>query len=197
MNRLCFVLLGSLLSCVLPACRNAAPTLAAPAPLPTVAKVDLARYAGTWHEVSRLPNAFQKSCLRSMAEYTALPDGSIQVKNTCYKAKGRTAVITGRATPVPGSRNARLQVKFRGFASLAPVAEEGNYWIIALDPQYRWAMVGTPDRKFLWMLSRQPQLPFPAYQHLKAKARELGFDVSKLLPEDAAPDGLVKLRKGS
>src|SRR6478735_565503 len=126
MNRACLLLLVSLLTCVLPACRSTAPAPPAPAPLPTVAKVDLARYAGTWHEVSRLPNAFQKSCLRSMAEYTSLPDGSIQVRNICYKAKGRTSVITGRATPVPGSNNARLQVKFQGLASLAPVAEEGN-----------------------------------------------------------------------
>ncbi len=190
------LLLLSLAGCFLPACRSTTAP-ADHAPLPTVAKVDLARYAGTWHEVSRLPNFFQKSCLRSMAEYTALPDGSIKVRNTCYKARGRTSGITGKAVPVPGSNNARLRVKFGGLASLAPVAEEGNYWIIALDPQYRWAMVGTPDRKFLWMLSRQPQLPFPAYQQLKAKAKELGFDVSNLLPEDAAPDGLAKMRRNS
>ena len=184
-----------LLLAALPACRSTAPAAAAPAPLPTVAKVDLVRYAGSWHEVSRLPNFFQKSCVRSMAEYTALPDGTIQVRNTCYKTKGRTSGITGKATPVPGSHNARLQVKFGGFASLAPVPEEGNYWIIALDPQYRWAMVGTPDRKYLWMLARQPQLPFTVYRELKARARQLGFDTSRLLPEDAAPPGLADLRK--
>lgn len=198
MHRACFLLLAVFMPLVMPACRNTVPGVPAPpAPLPTVAKVDLARYAGTWHEVSRLPNPFQKSCLRSVAEYTLLPDGSLKVKNTCYKAKGRTDSTTGRATAVPGSKNTRLQVELRGLPSLAPAAPEGNYHILALDPQYRWAMVGTPDRKFLWMLSRQPQLPFPAYQQLKAKARELGFDVSKLLPEDAAPDELVKLRKGS
>jgi len=192
-----FLPLLALLTFALPACRSTPKTSPGThPPLPTVDKVDLAKYAGSWHEVSRLPNFFQKSCVRSMAEYTALPDGTVQVRNTCYKKKGRTSGITGIAVPVPGSNNARLKVKFGGLAALAPVPEDGNYWIMDLDPQYSWAMVGTPDRKFLWMLARQPQLPYPVYTALKAKAKALGFDVSKLLPEDAAPPGLVDLRKG-
>ena len=179
----------------LPACHTTAPTVKSHAALPVVAKVDLTRYAGTWHEVSRLPNRFQKSCLHSTAEYTPLPNGGIQVRNTCYKAKGRMSVITGTATPVTGSGNAKLKVKFGGFAALAAVPEEGNYWIVALDPAYRWSMVGTPDRKFLWMLSRQPSLSFPIYRQLKQQAKELGFDTGKLLPEDDAPPGLVDLRR--
>ncbi len=179
----------------LPSCRTAQPVAGAQAPLPVVAKVDLKRYAGSWHEVARLPNFFQKSCVRSTAEYTALPDGSIEVRNTCYKVKGRRSGIVGNAVPVPGSGNAKLKVKFGGLAGLAPAAEEGNYWIIALDPQYRWAMVGTPDRKYLWMLARQPSLPFTTYRQLKLQAKELGFDTTKLLPEAAAPPGLADLRK--
>lgn len=185
----------ALLLAVLPACRTALTPSKINAFLPVVAKVDLKRYAGSWHEVSRLPNRFQKSCVRSMAEYTPLPDGTLQVRNTCYKDKGRTSEISGEAVPVADSGNAKLKVKFRGLASLAPVPEEGNYWILALDPQYRWAMVGTPDRRFLWMLSRQPTLPFPVYHQLKQQAKELGFDTGELLPEDAAPPGLVDLRK--
>ncbi len=189
------LILPVLIATGLPACRGTAPPSKAYPALPTVTKVDLIRYAGTWHEVSRLPNRFQKTCLRSTAEYTPLPDGTVQVRNTCYKAKGRTSGITGTATAVEGSGNAKLKVKFGGFAALAPVPEDGNYWILALDPQYRWAMVGTPDRQFLWMLARQPQVPFPVYRQLKQKAKDLGFDTGKLLPEDAAPPGLVKLRQ--
>ncbi len=190
------LLLISGVLCFLPSCRSLSPAPAVPhPPLPTVAKVDLAKYAGSWFEVSRLPNFFQKSCVRSMAEYTALPDGTVQVRNTCYKAKGRTSSVTGTATPVEGSGNARLKVKFGGLASLAPVPEKGNYWVIALDPQYRWAMVGTPDRKFLWMLARQPQLPYPVYLQLKTQAKSLGFDITRLLPEASAPPGLAALRK--
>lgn len=184
--------LAAMAALVLPSCRSTKLAAEGHPPLPTVARVDLKRYSGMWHEVSRLPNPFQKSCVRSTAEYTPLPEGKVAVKNTCYKAKGRTAGITGTAEPVPGSNNARLRVKFGGFAALAPVPDDGNYWIIALDAQYRWAMVGTPDRKFLWMLARQPQLPFPIYRQLKQQASDLGFDVGKLIPEDKAPAGLVQ-----
>lgn len=185
------VLLAGLAAFCFSSCRSTTAPPKPAAPLPSVAKVDLKRYAGTWHEISRLPNRFQKTCVRSTAEYTPLPDGTVQVKNTCYKSKGRTSDITGTATPVPGSKNARLRVKFEGLAALAPVPEEGNYWIIDLDPQYRWAMVGTPDRQFLWILARQPQLPFPVYRQLKQKAKELGFDINRLIPEDIAPAGLA------
>ena len=107
----------------------AASTATAADPLPTVPHVDLSRYAGTWHEVARLPNWFQRACEQSRAEYTPCGDGSLRVKNTCLKAKGRSSSIEGIATPVPGSGNARLRVKFGGFAALVPVAAEGNYWI--------------------------------------------------------------------
>ena len=118
--------------------------------------------------------------------YTPCGDGSLKVKNTCLKAKGRSSSIEGSATPVPGSGNARLRVKFGGFAALVPVAAEGNYWIIALgegepDGPYEWAMVGTPDRRFLWILARQPCLPPEVLADLKAQARSLGFDVASLV----------------
>ena len=161
-------------------------TAAAADSLPTVPHVDLGRYAGTWHEIARLPNWFQRSCERSQARYTPCGDGSLKVENTCLKAKGRSSSIEGIATPVPGSGNARLRVKFGGLASLVPVARDGNYWIIALgegepDAPYEWALVGTPDRRFLWILARQPCLPPEVLADLKAQARCLGFDVGSLV----------------
>ncbi len=154
--------------------------------LPTVPYVDLGRYAGTWHEIARLPNWFQRSCERSQARYTPCGDGSLKVENTCLKARGRSSSIEGIATPVPGSGNARLRVKFGGLAALVPVARDGNYWIISLgegepDAPYEWALVGTPDRRFLWILARQPCLPPEALADLKAQARCLGFDVGSLV----------------
>ncbi len=161
-------------------------TAVAAEPLPTVPYVDLGRYAGTWHEIARLPNWFQRSCERSQALYTPCGDGSLKVENTCLKAKGRSSSIEGIATPVPGSGNARLRVKFGGLASLVPAARDGNYWIISLgegepDAPYEWALVGTPDRRFLWILARQPCLPPEVLADLKAQARCLGFDVASLV----------------
>jgi apolipoprotein D and lipocalin family protein len=89
--------------------------------------------------------------------------------------------VVGRAEPVPCSGNARLRVRFGGLAALVPVPREGNYWIIALDDDYRFAMVGTPDRRFLWILARDTCLPPDVFAGLVAQARCLGFDVDRLV----------------
>lgn len=150
-------------------------------PLPTAGNVDLARYAGPWHEVARLPNAFQRSCIGATARYTLEADGSVTVVNTCRTARGRCRSIEGRAEAVPCSGNARLRVRFSGLAGLMPVARDGNYWIIAVDHDYQWALVGTPDRRFLWILAREPSLPPDVYAMLVERARCLGFDVDRLV----------------
>lgn len=151
------------------------------APLPTVPSVDLARYAGTWHEIARLPNLFQASCARSQARYEPRADGSLTVVNSCVSCRGRCREVVGSADPVPCSGNARLRVRFGGFAALVPVPREGNYWIISLDDDYRWAMVGTPDRRFLWILARDTWLAPEVYAGLVERARCLGFDISRLV----------------
>ena len=151
-------------------------------PLPTVQTVDLGRYTGTWHEIARLPNSFQRENERARAEYTAQTDGSLRVVNTAIRPDGSTREARGRAEVVPGSGNARLRVKFEGLAALAPNPKEGNYWIIALDQdRYDHVMVGTPDRKFLWILARSEQLDPQTSRQLAARAQELGFPVAKLI----------------
>lgn len=154
---------------------------AARRPLPTAEHVDLARYAGTWHEVARLPNPFQRTCVGATARYTLLADGGVAVVNTCRTSRGRCRSIEGRAEAVPCSGNARLRVRFAGLAGLMPVSREGNYWIIAVDDDYTWALVGTPDRRFLWILSREPALPPEIFGMLVDRARGLGFDVDRLV----------------
>jgi apolipoprotein D and lipocalin family protein len=150
-------------------------------PLPTVRHVDLGRYAGTWHEIARLPNMFQRSCASARADYTPCGDGTIRVVNTCFRADGRCSTVEGWAEPVPGTGNARLRVKFGGLAALVPASRQGNYWIIALDDDYQWAMVGTPDRRFLWILARNPCLPRETFDDLKRRACCLGFAVENLV----------------
>ncbi len=163
---------------VLSACAGMEPT----EPLPTATSVDLARYTGTWYEIARLPMWFQRHCVDSKAIYTNRPDGAVGVHNECVTDTGGLDQIEGVATVVDQKTNARLTVVFDNFfARLFGSSREGNYWIIDLDPDYRTSVVGTPDRRFLWILSRTPHLDDATYQRLVERARQLGFSVSDLI----------------
>lgn len=151
-------------------------------PLTTVALVDLSRYSGTWYEIARLPMWFQRHCVDSKAIYTARPDGTVGVHNECETDTGGLDQVDGVATVVDQKTNARLTVGFDNFfARLFGSSRQGNYWILDLDPDYRVAMVGTPDRRYLWILSRTPRLDEPTYELLVAKALGLGFPVRDLI----------------
>ena len=150
--------------------------------LPTVASVDLARYAGTWYEIARLPMWFQRHCVDSKAIYTSRPDGRIGDHNECLTDSGGVDQAEGVATVIDPKTNARLTVVFDNFfARLFGSSRDGNYWILALDPEYRTALVGTPDRRFLWILSRAPQLEEVTYQRLVEQAKDLGFPIRDLI----------------
>lgn len=148
-----------------------APALAAAdaAPLPTVAQVDLARYAGAWYEIALLPNRFQRQCVADTQARYRLDGERVEVLNRCRRADGSVEDIKGHAKVVQGSGNARLRVSF-----FWPFY--GDYWVLALDPDYRHVLVGAPSRKYAWVLSRTPQLDDAALQALLDRAAELGFD---------------------
>ena len=151
-------------------------------PLQTVASVNLTRYAGTWYEIARLPMWFQRHCIDSKAIYTIRPDGTIGVHNECVTDAGGLDQADGIATIVDTNTNAKLAVTFDNFfARLVGPSRDGNYWILDLDPDYQTALVGTPDRRYLWMLSRSPQLDDVTYQRLVGKAQQLGFPVSDFI----------------
>ncbi len=144
-------------------------------PLPTVDNVDLARYQGKWFEIERLPTRFQRKCVEgSIADYQLNENGTVAVKNTCYKKDGWSS-ITGVARVVDATTRAKLKVKFFWFAPA------GDYWILDLDPDYRWVMVGAPSRKFLWILSREAELDSVLVDQLKLKAKNLGFPVQSMI----------------
>lgn len=147
----------------------------------SVAAVDLARYAGQWFEVAAFPMFFQRHCVGdTTANYALALDGSVTVTNRC-RTQGGVDEATGRATGVEGSANSRLKVSF-----FWPF--KADYWVIGLDADYRWALVGNPNRKYLWLLSRTPQLPQPLLGAALASAKAQGFDLSQLryTPHDAA-----------
>ena len=151
-------------------------------PLPTAPAVDLARYAGTWYEIARLPMWFQRHCVDSKAIYTSRSDGAIGVHNECVTDTGEIEQLDGVATVVDSETNARLRVVFDNFfARLFGSSHEGNYWIIDLDADYRTSVVGTPDRRYLWILSRTPELPPVVTARLIERAASLGFPVDQLI----------------
>lgn len=151
-----------------------------PSPVTPVAGVDLARYAGRWFEIAAFPMFFQRNCLGdTTAEYTLRPDGEVTVDNRCRTESGTDRAI-GRAWAVADSGNARLKVSF-----FWPF--RSDYWIIGLDEEYRWAVVGHPDRKYLWILSRTPQLPEAEASRALAAASAQGYDLTRLVYTRQSP----------
>jgi apolipoprotein D and lipocalin family protein len=137
--------------------------------------VELQRYLGRWYELARYENRFERGCEGVTADYSARPDGSIDVVNACDGAPdGRRRVSRGRARVVPGSGNAMLKVSFFGPFFL------GNYWILDRADDYQWAIVGEPSGRFLWILSRDHTPPTETYNLLVSRARDLGYDTTLL-----------------
>jgi len=150
-------------------------------PLKTVAAVDVPRYMGTWHEVAKYPNWFQKKCASStQATYTLQTDGAVQVLNRCKTAKGDWSEALGAARQIGGPTSPQLKVRFApGWLSFIPMVW-GDYWIIDLDTDYQWVVVSEPRREYVWILSRTPQMPAVTYQALLAKLDMLGFDLKRI-----------------
>ena len=134
-------------------------------PLTTVDQVDLNRYAGLWYEVAKIPNSFQDQCAYgTTAEYRIDKDGNITVINSCYDEDGKIDIADGVANVVDKKTNAKLEVSFVSFLGIRPFW--GDYWIIGLDKNYQWAIVGTPNRKYGWILSRTSSLPDETIQKI-------------------------------
>ncbi len=148
----------------------------------TVPTVDLSRYAGTWYEIAKFPNNFQKKCVRNItSEYQLADDGTIKIINRCYTENSANEVAEGQARVTDRRSNARLQVRFApAWMAWLPMVW-GDYWIIDLDKDYTVAVVGSPSRDYLWILSRTPELPVAQYEMAVNNATRQGFDTSKLV----------------
>ena len=144
-------------------------------PLRTVAHVDLDRYVGTWFEIASYPQRFQKGCTATQATYTRRDDGQIGVRNRCNRdgLNGPESSAEGKARVVDKATNAKLEVSF-----FWPFW--GDYWVIDLGPEYEFAVVGHPSRKYLWILSRTRTLPAPTYDAILERLRVQGYDLAKL-----------------
>ncbi|HRF84650.1 MAG: lipocalin family protein [Xanthomonadales bacterium] len=168
------------------ACITALAVLATPParaidPVASVADMDLTRYAGHWYEIAHLPVSFQRQCAGDItAAYALRADGRIAVRNACRTHDGEQVAADGVARTVEGHPG-RLQVRFvPDWLAWAPLVW-ADYWVIALDPDYQWAVVGDPKRKYLWILAREPSMDGALFARLKAKAEAMGYDLDPLV----------------
>ena len=146
--------------------------------LQTVGHVDLNNYLGVWYEIARYPNRFQKGCLGSRATYSLRPDGKISVLNECYdEATNKLRKAEGKAWVVDKTTNAKLKVSF-----FWPFS--GHYWIIELGKDYEYAVIGHPDREYLWILSRAEEMPGDIYKEILSRLEKHGYNTSRLLKND-------------
>jgi apolipoprotein D and lipocalin family protein len=162
--------------------------------LEVVPAVDLARYAGKWYEIARLPNRFQNKCAGEVsAVYQRLEGGGLRVTNECHQSDGRMSRAEGKARPAgKGAPGAKLEVRFApAWVSWLP-AVWGDYWIIDLASDYSYSVVGTPDRKYLWILSREPRIDEAVYRGIIERTAAKGFDVSRLIKTRQSATAQVK-----
>jgi len=150
-------------------------------PLPTIASLDVPRYMGTWYEIAKFPNWFQKKCVsNTRANYLLRSDGTVQVTNRCKMASGEIDEAIGSARQIGPATSPKLQVRFApAWLSLIP-AVWGDYWVVALEDNYQWVAVSEPGRQYLWILSRTPRMEPKAYAGLLLRLAALGLDVQKL-----------------
>ena len=158
-----------------------AQTASPSAPLQTIERLDVGRYLGTWYEIAKYPNRFQRQCVAdTQALYRQRDDGQLDVVNRCRQANGEMTEAVGRARQDGPADSPKLEVRFAlAWLSWLPMVW-GNYWVIDLDPAYQLVAVSEPSREYLWVLSRTPAVDVAAYQALLGRLQQKGFDLSKL-----------------
>ena len=149
--------------------------------LETVKTVDLDLYSGRWYEISRLPMWFERNCVGDVtATYTLRSDQKMDVVNRC-RTKDKMISAKGIAAVPDAAQPGQLRVRFApDWLSWFPIVW-GDYWILDLDPEYRWVLVGAPSRAYLWILARTPSLDAATVQALKQRAASLDFEVEEMI----------------
>jgi apolipoprotein D and lipocalin family protein len=143
---------------------------------PETAPLELERYLGTWYELARFDNFFERGCVGVSATYTKRPDGDVHVENRCVKEtlEGKRSSVEGKAWVVDPKEPGKLKVQF-----FWPFS--GPYWVLEVAPDYSWALVGHPKKSSCWVFSRTPSMAPALYAQLVEKLRARGYDTTKLL----------------
>ena len=150
--------------------------------IPTAPQVDLYKYAGQWYEVARKPLYFQRVCDYNVtANYSLNEKGNIVVDNKCFSKNGKLNQSIGEAFVKNAPKNSQLKVSFLPkIIRWLPVGR-GDYWILKLDENYQTALVGSPNKKYLWVLSRDPNIDQQILDEYLDYAKTLGFDLSDII----------------
>lgn len=155
---------------------------------PATMQVDLQKYQGTWYEMARLPMFFQRNCEQSEARYSLRDDGRIDFTNRCKEKDGDWNEVRGVAEAQEPGKTDKLWVQFDNwFSRIAPGITKGQYWVLYHDPDYQFALVGHPNREYLWVLSRVPRINGARREKLLEIAKQQGYDTSKLIWRQADP----------
>lgn len=149
-------------------------------PLDVAPDVDLDKFQGKWHEVAHLARPMQQDCTGTTATYTRQADGTLAVVHECTLTTGEYRGATAVARVVDAKTPAKWDIDFGG--------HRGDYWIVEVAPDYRYAVVGHPSRDYLWILSRSPSMDPNDLQTVLAHAKDKSFDVSRLEYTPAGPD---------
>lgn len=150
--------------------------------LATVGTVDLKQYSGKWFEIARYPNKFQKQCVgNTTATYTVKNNDKVEVLNQCVKKDGTVDDAKGEARIVDKKSNAKLEVRFAPKVLSFIPAVWGDYWIIDLDENYKYAAIGDPKREYFWILSREAEMNDATYQNILRRAEAKGFNPAKVV----------------
>ncbi|UWF78412.1 MULTISPECIES: lipocalin family protein [Microbacterium] len=152
----------------------------------SVPALELDRYLGLWYEIGRLPLRFEDDDARDVtAEYSLNPDGTVRVDNRCLNKDGEPTQAIGEALR-DADHPGRLRVSFLPEALRWIPFTRADYWVLRVDEDYRHALVGTPDRKHLWLLAREPRIDTDVVASFLATAEEQGFDLAKWIePEQS------------
>ena len=149
--------------------------------LTPIQSLNVPRYMGTWYEIAKYPNFFQRKCAsNTVAQYSTQADGTVRVFNSCKQEDGKVIDALGQARQIGEATSPKLEVRFApAWLSFLPFVW-GNYWVIDIDTDYQLVAVSEPKREYLWILSRTPEVSAKAYDELLARLGKSGFDLKRL-----------------
>lgn len=143
---------------------------------------ELSKYLGLWYEQAHLPTFFQKNCDSSTASYSLNDDNSVKVLNICSKLDGTFTNIVGKATVDPKDSSGRsLIISFNFITDIVNLFKGVNYYVYSIDESYNYAIVGTPKKDMLWILTREKNINKETLESLLDSAKNLGFNTSEII----------------